>query len=147
MSQSLTSIYVHAVFSTKHRQPFLDAAIAANAHAYIAGVCRRLGCEPIAVGGVADHVHVLVRLGKDITIANWMRDLKRISSVHIKQQVPQFAWQSGYGAFAVEHGRLSQVAAYVRSQEEHHRIVTFQDELRALLKEVGVQWDEEHLWT
>jgi len=105
MSQSLVQIYVHIVFSTKHRQPFLkDKEFRKRAHGYLAGTCNKLECPVKIVGGVEDHVHILCALGRTITVAELIRELKRESSKGVKVEQPKlsnFYWQQGYGAFSI----------------------------------------------
>jgi REP element-mobilizing transposase RayT len=105
MPQSLVQIYVHIVYSTKNRQPFLqDREFRLRTHSYLAGICNNLDCPAVKVGGVEDHVHILCRLGKKIDVADLLRDLKRDSSKWIKDEMPSlddFYWQAGYGAFSV----------------------------------------------
>jgi len=145
--QSLSSVCFHGVFSTKSRHPFLaDEGLRAEVHSYLGGISKRLGCDPIVVGGVADHVHLLVRFGKTITIADWIKEIKRGSSVFAKSQAESFFWQAGYGVFGVEHQHLAQVERYILNQGEHHRTVSFQDEFRALMVEHSVEWDEKYVW-
>jgi len=147
MPQSLSCIYVHAVFSTKNRQTFLtEPEFRVEVFAYIGGISSRLGCQPVAIGGAEDHVHALIRLSRTISISNWIKETKRVSCNFAKARAPGFSWQSGYGAFSVDPTSLDRVAAYVRSQEEHHRKVSFQDEFRQLMKEHGVAWDERFVW-
>jgi putative transposase len=147
MPQSLAAIYVHAVFSTKNRSPSLDDAKLRNeVHAYIGGACNTLGCQVVAVGGVSDHVHVLARLSRTISVSDWLKEIKRVSTNFVKQRIPGFTWQAGYGAFSVSPENLDAVAAYVRNQEAHHRKTSFEDEFRAILREHGVDWDERYVW-
>ena len=107
---------------------------------------NRLDCPALEVGGVADHVHLLVRLGRTITIADWMKETKRVSSSFMKETNSDFAWQAGYGAFSVSTTNLDKVVNYIRHQEEHHREISFQDEFRQLLREHGMEWDEKYVW-
>lgn len=147
MAQSLSSIYLHAIFSTKQRHPFLqDPALRREVHAYLAGVSKRLDCPAVLIGGVEDHVHSLVRFGKGTTVADWMREIKRLSSGFVKQHDPDFAWQAGHGLFSVTPSDLPRVTAYIASQEEHHRKVSFQDEFRQLMREQGIELDERYVW-
>ena len=108
MPQSLVQIYVHIVFSTKHRQPFLtDKGFRERTHAYLAGICRNLDSPSLRIGGVADHVHVLCRLSKTGDVSSLIRDLKRDSTKWIKEEnatLQDFHWQVGYGAFSVSAG-------------------------------------------
>lgn len=147
MPQSLASIYLHAVFSCESRQPFLaDVETRQRLFAFLAGASRTLDCPTIIVGGFEDHVHILARFGRKIAVSDWLKELKRTSSIEAKKMVPRFAWQAGYGVFSVDSIRLNTVAEYIRNQEEHHRTVSFQDEFRALLREHDLEWDERYLW-
>jgi REP element-mobilizing transposase RayT len=150
MSQSLSTVYVHLVFSTKDRRPFLrDPARRSEMHAFIAGASKQLDCPPILAGGIEDHVHLLARHGRNITQSDWVKEIKRVSSRWIKIHDPtlyDFAWQSGYGVFSVSASNLETVRQYVAEQVEHHRTATFQDELRALLQKNGTEWDERYAW-
>lgn len=150
MPQSLSSVYLHLIFSTKGREPWLsDAALRAETFAYLGGISKQLDCPPVAVGGVADHVHLLARFGRGVTQSDWVKELKRVSSLWIKERDPSlkgFAWQSGFGIFSVSPSALEKVEAYIANQEEHHRKVTFQDEFRAFLKKHRIEWDERYVW-
>ena len=150
MPQSLSSVYLHVVFSTKNREPWLqDPSLRAECHAFLGGVSKQLDCPPVIVGGVADHVHLLARFGRGVRQLDWVKELKRVSSRWIKEREPKmagFAWQGGYGVFSVSASALDAVEAYIRNQEEHHRKVTFQDEFRAFLRKHKVDCDERYVW-
>ena len=150
MPQSLAQIYVHVVFSTKERRAFLqDEAIRNELHHYLGGACNNLGCPVLRVGGTADHVHILCRLGRTISVADLVKELKRDSSQWLKTKsaaLVDFYWQSGYGAFSVSPSHVELLRRYIANQEEHHRQVTFQDEFRRLLKKYGLDWDERYVW-
>ena len=150
MPQSLSAVYVHLVFSTKERRPFLvDPTQRAALHAYLGGISKTLECPPLIVGGVEDHVHMLCRFGRTITQANWVKELKRVSNGWLKEQGPGYAdfeWQGGYADFSVSQSNLEQVQQYIAGQEEHHRKVSFQDELRALLRRHEIEFDERYVW-
>ena len=150
MSQSLVQIYVHIVYSTKHREPFLkDKEFRDRMHRYIAGICKNLKCPVLIVGGVEDHVHILCRLGNTVNIAELIRDLKRDSSKWIKSEQPQlseFHWQNGYGGFSLSPSHLEPLKHYIANQEEHHRHETFQDEFRRLCTKYGLEIDERYAW-
>ncbi|MBW3600734.1 MAG: IS200/IS605 family transposase, partial [Planctomycetes bacterium] len=123
MPQSLSQLYTHVVFSTKERYPYLhDDTVRSETHAYLVGTCRNLQSPSIIVGGVADHVHLLVRLSKNIAVAEFVRELKRESSKWVKQQAPnldKFHWQQGYGAFSISPGHVEPLKEYIANQEEH----------------------------
>ena len=150
MPQSLSAVYGHLIFSTKERRPFLrDSIKRSELHAYIGGVSKQLDCVPILIGGVQDHVHVLARIGRTIAHADWVKELKRVSSLWLKQQGPdysEFQWQAGYGLFSVSQSNLDPVQEYIANQEEHHRKLTFQEEFRLFLQRHHLQWDEKYLW-
>src|SRR5687768_14345343 len=123
MPQSLAQVYLHIVFSTKERRPFLrDASVRDEVHNYLGGTCNNLDCPVLRVGGVADHVHILCRLGRSISIADLVRELKRESSKWLKTRAPELAdfhWQNGYGAFSVSPSHVEAVRRYIETQEDH----------------------------
>lgn len=150
MPQSLCQVYLHMVFSTKGRRPFLqDRSVRDELHHYLGGTCNNLDCPVLRVGGTADHVHILCRLGRTVSIGELVRELKRESSQWVKSKSPMLAdfyWQNGYAAFSVSPSAVEVVRDYIARQEEHHRSETFQDELRRLLREHGLEWDERYVW-
>lgn len=150
MSQSLAKLYVHIIFSTKNRFPFLqDKEIKNEMHSYLGGAFNELQSQVIAVGGVADHVHILCTLSKNLSLAKLVGEVKRESSKWVKTKgrgVSKFAWQNGYGAFSISQPHVEAVRKYIARQEEHHRKKTFQDEFRAFLKQYDVEFDERYVW-
>lgn len=150
MPQSLARVVLHLVFSTKNRVPFLkDPDLRSRLHAYVAGVLKNIGCGPILINGVEDHVDILYNLSRTMTIAGFVEEAKKVSSKWMKQQGPQygdFFWQGGYGAFSVSQSNVEPVRAYIAAQEEHHRKVSFQDEFRVLCRKHGVEIDERYDW-
>ena len=123
MPQSLSQIYLHLVFSTKHRHPFLkNPAIKENCHTYIAGILNNQTAPALEVGGTADHIHALYP------------DLEK------------FSWQIGYSIFSVSASAVPQVTAYIKNQEQHHQTKSFQDEYRELLDKHQIEYDEKYLW-
>lgn len=150
MPQSLSKILVHAVFSTKERRPFFrDKSLREELHHYIGGILNLLECQPIIVGGVEDHVHFLCALSRTCQAAEMVKEVKRGSSLWLKTKGPDlrdFAWQNGYGIFSIGFSQIETVRDYIAGQEEHHRTVSFQDELRALLKRYAIEFDERYVW-
>lgn len=150
MPQSLSASYIHVVFATKDREPFLlDLNLRTNLHAYIAETSTRLKCPTLIVGGVADHVHALVRWDRTVTQADWVKEVKRVSSIWMKSGdvgVQGFGWQGGYGVFTVGSADIRMVHNYIRNQEEHHRKFSFKEEYLRLLTEHGLEWDERYVW-
>jgi putative transposase len=149
MPQSLANVLIHVVFSTKERQPFLaDCTLRTALYQYLAAVSAELRCPVIKLGGVEDHGHLLARQARTITLAGWVRELKRSSSLWVKErpEVSVFQWQAGYGAFSVSQSQSAEVARYIAQQEAHHRRISFQDEFRTLLDRHKVTYDERYLW-
>jgi putative transposase len=150
MPQSLAKVLIHGVFSTKGRQPFLsDAQLREEMHCMLGGILGKLGCQPVVVGGVEDHVHLLFALSRTIGIAEVIKELKRQSSLWIKDRdagMAEFAWQSGYGAFSIGFSQTPTVREYILGQDEHHRKISFQDEYRSLLRRYEIEFDERYVW-
>ena len=150
MPQSLVQNYLHIVYSTKDRAPFLkDKALRAEMHQYLGGTCRNRECPTIQVGGPEDHIHLLIRLSQKIALADLIRDLKRESSKWVKTkstELADFHWQEGYGAFSVSPSHVDALVEYIRGQEDHHRRESFQDEFRRLCKKYGLELDERYAW-
>ncbi len=150
MPQSLSAVYIHLVFSTKDRRPFLRNADDRDAlHNFLGRASKELDCPPILVGGVEDHVHILARFGRTITQADWVKELKRVSNGWLKKRSREYAdfeWQGGYADFSVSASVLEKVKRYIARQPEHHRKIGFQDELRALLRKHELTFDERYLW-
>ena len=149
MGQSLVKNYIHLVFSTKHREPLIHPPVEAELHAFLGGICNKLQCTVIKVGGFTDHIHILCMLSKKIALMKLMEELKSHSSKWIKTKgngYENFYWQDGYGAFSVNPSELDKVIAYIEKQHEHHSKKTYQDEFRAFLKKYNVEYDEKYVW-
>jgi REP element-mobilizing transposase RayT len=149
MPQSLVCFHVHIIFSTKHRAPLIDSALQPRLYDYIGGILRSEGSSLLAAGGMPDHVHLLVSLGKQTAIADLARLVKTNSSRWVHSEFVAragFAWQTGYGAFSVSASHVERVKDYLARQAEHHRTMTFQEEFVAFLRRHGVAYDERYLW-
>ena len=123
MGQSLVKNYVHIVFSTKHRKPLISDPVETELHSYLGGICNKLGCQVIKVGGYTDHIHILCLLSKKITLVKLLEELKSHSSRWIKTKggvYTNFYWQDGYGAFSVNPSEVEVVKHYIANQKEHH---------------------------
>ena len=150
MANTYTAINIHYVFSTKNREPFLVGDLKERLWAFIGGIARENGMTPRGIGGVADHVHLLISLPTTLPIAKAIQLIKGDSSTWVHQTFPQvrdFAWQEGYGAFSVSVSHLPETIAYIANQEEHHRKKGFQEEYLAFLAKHGIEYDEKYLWT
>jgi len=149
MPQSLASLHIHLVFSTKNREPLITDNVRAELHAYMAVVLQNLGCTPVLINSVEDHIHLLFDLGRTTSISKAVEDVKKSSSKWIKTQGAEFAgfaWQAGYGAFAVSESNVETVRQYVANQREHHRKKTFQEEFRQFLERHRISFDERYVW-
>ena len=149
MPQSFGSLHIHLVFSTKRREPWIAPSIAPRLYEYIGGTLRAHKCVLLGAGGMADHLHLLISVGRETSAADLSRTVKANSSRWIHETYPDmsfFEWQAGYGAFSVSFSGVKDVKRYIDQQEEHHRTMTFQDELRLLLKKHELEWDERYAW-
>jgi putative transposase len=149
MPQSLSMVVIHVIFSTKDRMSLINPPVRANLHGYLATVARNADCEAYRIGGVADHVHLALRLSRTCTIADLVEELKTSSSRWLKTQSPalaKFAWQRGYACFSVGPTDIPALCKYIDQQEEHHRKRTFQEEYVMFLKKYGVEHNEEYVW-
>ena len=150
MPQSLAKILIHAVFCAKDRRPFLrDKFLREELHRYLGGILNHINCQPLIVGGVDDHVHILATLSRTITAADMVKEVKRGSSVWLKTKstnLTDFAWQNGYGIFSVSFSQVEAVRNYIEGQEAHHRKVSFQDEFREFLRRYEIEFDERYVW-
>jgi REP-associated tyrosine transposase len=148
MPQSLALVLVHIIFSTKNRAALLQVPdLQSEVHAYLTATLRGLECEPLRVGGVKDHVHILAALSRKTSLAELIKSLKTSSTRMLKDKGHRhFGWQSGYGAFSVSQSAKESVISYVANQEFHHRKMTFQEEFRAILEKHRVAFDERYVW-
>jgi putative transposase len=149
MGQSLAMNYVHIVFSTKYRQPLIFPWIEEELFEYIGGICNKLECQSLAVGGHYDHVHILCALSKKIPLMKLLEVVKGNSSLWIKskgREFQDFYWQNGYAAFSVNPRGVERVRKYIEGQAAHHAHRDFKLELIALLEYYGMDYDECYLW-
>ena len=149
MPQSLARLHIHLVFSTKNRETLIADLVRDSLHRYMASVLQNLGCAPVLINSVEDHAHLLFDLARTVSISQVVEEVKKSSSKWIKtqgQEFAGFAWQAGYGAFAVSESNVEAVRAYIANQREHHRTKTFQEEYRAFLERHNVTFDESYVW-
>ncbi len=149
MPQSLAAAYLHIVFSTKHREPTIDPKWADRLYSYLGGIAKGNKQSLLIAGGMSDHVHLLVSIGREDTIADTVKALKSGSSRWLHDSGTagrSFAWQAGYGAFTVSQSQIEVVTNYIRNQAEHHRNRSFQQEYRFLLRNHGIEFDERYVW-
>ena len=146
--ESRIELYVHAIWATWRRRPLLDPEIEPRIFGAIAEKSDQLKCVLHAIGGTADHVHLLIGMRATHRLADVVRDIKQSSSkwVHEEIGVKKFGWQDGYGAFTVAASQIESVREYINNQVEHHRKRSFQEEYVEFLERSGVEYDKRYLW-
>ena len=150
MAQTLVSLMVNLIFSTKNREPLITPEIEPELFAYVGGILKNHESRLLDAGGTADHVHLLISQSKNIALSSLMKDVKKDSSSWIKtkgRMFRNFHWQDGYGGFSIAESNVPELKKYIASQKEHHRIRSFQEELIQFLNEYGIQYDERYLWS
>ena len=149
MSHTYASILCHVIFSTKNRQPLIADTFRTRLYEYMCGLARNEFGAAIAVRGTADHVHGLLSLRTDVSVAHAMNRWKSLSSGWVNKTLSprrRFAWQTGYAAFSVSESSRLRVVRYIERQVEHHRRQTFEEELIALLRRHRIDYDPQHVW-
>ena len=149
MSQSLSCMLVHIIFSTKMRRPLIQSGIRNDLHRYMVGIAQTLDSYVHEIGGVEDHIHLLISLPRTLTLSKLVEEVKKGSSKWVKtkgEAYKDFSWQKGYGAFSIGQSNFVALRKYIQNQAEHHKKISFQDEFRAFLKKYGVGYDEKYLW-
>jgi putative transposase len=145
---SFTRLTYHIVFATKYRKPTITEDIRERLYEYMGGILRGNKGHLIEIGGVEDHVHLLVGLSPSLKVSEVMRDLKAYSSKWMSEEglVEKFEWQKGYGAFTVSYDRIEAIRKYIRNQKEHHKTKTFQEEYVDFLERHGLEFKLEYLF-
>jgi len=149
MSHTYTSVNIHLVFSTKNREQLIVGELKERLWPFLGGVARRNRIDVRTVGGVADHVHLLITMPTTLSIARAVQLIKGRSSTWIHETFPKagrFARQEGYGAFSVSKSHIAATTTYIKNQEKHHRNKSFKDEYIAFLKKHEIDYDEKYLW-
>jgi REP element-mobilizing transposase RayT len=149
MAHSYVSALFHCVFSTKERRKTITEDIQERLWMYMGGIARKNKMRALAVGGVEDHVHLLLSISTTISIAKAMQLIKGGSSTWVHDSFPehhQFEWQEGYGAFSIGIAQVPDTKTYIANQREHHRTKTFQEEFIAFLERHGIEYDPRYVW-
>ena len=149
MSQSLAKIYVHLIFSTKNRERLISARIQSDLHSYMGGILKDLGCNPVEINTEPDHAHCLFTLARTETVSTVVGQLKKGSNDWLRTQGSEFAnfyWQGGYGVFSISQSAVDEVREYIRTQQQHHQRLSFQEEYRAFLRRYAIEFDERYIW-
>ncbi len=147
MAQSLHQIYGHIVFSTKDRKELITNEFESDLYKYICGTVKNLNGFVLAINGMPDHLHIIFRASKHVTDIDFIKQIKAGSSKWISTKTNQdFQWQKGYGWFSVGAKDIQAAIQYVENQKEHHKVMSFQDELRKILTSYKIDYDEKYLW-
>ena len=149
MANTYTALHYHLVFSTKRRERWISPDIETRIWQFLGGIARENRMKALCIGGVEDHVHILVSLCATLSVSEAVQRLKGGSSKWVHDTFPEhrsFSWQAGYGAFSVSVSQMKTVVDYINTQAEHHRHKTFQEEFLALLKKHEIDYDERYLW-
>ena len=151
MGQSLSQLYVHLIYGTKNRFPLIRPEWEEGLHSYMAGILKNYKSPAILINSVPDHVHILFRLSKNYALEKVVEEVKKQSSKWVKEierRTPKFSWQNGYGAFSVSSSKLEVVKQYIMNQKEHHKKVTFQEEVNVFIKQYGIiEYDATYFWS
>ncbi|ABG58712.1 IS200/IS605 family transposase [Cytophaga hutchinsonii] len=148
MGQSLSQMYIHLIFGTKNRYPFIIGSVETELHKYIAEILKSYESPAIKINSVPDHMHILFRLSKNYTLVKIIEEIKKHSSKWMKSKgIDGFTWQIGYGAFSVSSSKIDTVSNYIMNQKEHHKIISFKDEVEGFMKKYHLcEYDPEYFW-
>jgi REP element-mobilizing transposase RayT len=150
MAQSLSKVYLHIVFSTKNHIRYLnESGIQKELFSYTATILKAKECPAITVGGHIDHIHILCILSRTISIADLLRTIKRSSSKWLKTKhasLSDFQWQNGYSAFSVSQSGVDSVRRYINTQDEHHKKMSYKEELIRFFEKYQVSYDDRYVW-
>jgi len=145
---SYTNLLYHIVYATKEHYPFITKDLRPKLHSYLGGTVRGMKGIALEIGGVEDHVHLLVKLQPTISVSGFLSKLKSNSSTYTKKLTNgRFSWRARFGAFTISESQVENVRDYIRTQEEHHRMMSFEDEFKVLLRKHNIEFDERYLWT
>lgn len=144
---SYTNLLYHVVYATKERAPLITSDLKPRLHEYLGGIVNGLGCVPIEINGMSEHVHLLVKIRPTISVSDFLSKLKSSSSGWARRQTKgRFAWQARYGAFTVSESQVIRVRQYIRDQEKHHQKMSFIEEFEALLRSNGIEFEKQYMW-
>ena len=150
MGSTLTYLVYHVIFGTKRREPIIIPEIRDDLYRYMGGIIKGEDATLLQIGGMPDHVHLVIQLKPIHTLSGLMQKLKGSSSKWMNKEkslLGRFSWQDGYGAFTVSESQIPAVIHYVKEQESHHKKITFSDEYILFLQRHNIDYDEQYLWT
>ena len=148
MANTYTALHYHFTFSTKNRRPWISAKIEERIWSYLGGIARKNKLKPLKIGGIEDHIHILLAAPPTMAPAKIAQLLKGGSSAWIHDEFPglrDFGWQDGYGAFTVSRSGIPDLSRYIENQRKHHRTRTYKEEYLAILQRHGIEYDERYV--
>lgn len=149
MSQSLSQVYIHIIFSVKRREPLILEDFQNELYAYMVSILKSLETNVLKIGGASDHIHILAVLSRKYSISKIIEEIKKSSSKWLKSKdikLSNFYWQQGYGIFSVSQSQVENVKKYIENQKKHHQKSSYQEEFREILKKYNVSFDEKYVW-
>ena len=149
MANTYTQIYIHIVFAVHGRQNLISQNHKEELYKYITGIVQNKRQKMMAINGMPDHIHLLISLSRSISLSDLVSKIKASSSRWIKTKEgghANFAWQNGYGAFSIGQSGFQSCARYIANQKEHHKKISFEDELRTLFNKYQIKFDENYCW-
>jgi REP element-mobilizing transposase RayT len=149
MANTFTSLHYHVIFSTKNREPWIRPDIESRVWSYLGGIARENDMKAILIGGIENHVHLLLGLPPTVAVSKAVQLIKGGSAAWLKDTFPwarEFGWQDGYGASTVSKSLVPEVEDYILNQREHHRMKTFEEEYRAVLEKHEIRFEERYLF-
>jgi putative transposase len=149
MAHSFVSGLFHCTFSTKGRRKIITPDLQDRLWPYMGGIAQENGLTALSIGGVEDHIHLLLAISSTMSIAKAIQQIKGGSSKWIHETFPKhrnFSWQEGYGAFSIGISQINRTISYIQSQSEHHRKLSFQEEFLQILKKHGIKYEERYIW-
>ena len=146
MSHTYFQNVMHVVFSTKERRKIIPPDMKERLWSYAAGICKHENVFVHAIGGIEDHIHLLLQFPATIAISEAIKTIKANSSGWMSDEIGKFAWQQGYGAFSVSKSNIAAVVRYIQNQEKHHKKMGFEEEFKALLEKHGIEFDPKYVF-
>ena len=149
MANTYTQLFVHLVFAVQNRQALISETWKDELYKYITGIISNKGHKILSIGGVSDHIHILIGVIPDQSISSLVADIKRSSSLWINEKrltTGKFAWQEGFGAFSYGKSQVHAVCEYIENQEEHHKNQSFRDEYIKFLELFGIDYNKDYIF-
>jgi len=149
MANAYFSLHFHCIFSTKNRQTMIQSSFEERLWAYMGGIAKEHGMTAVCIGGVNDHVHLLLGLPASLSVSKAMQLIKGGSSAWVNEtfsRLRHFGWQIGYGAFTLGNSQIPATVVYIQNQKEHHKKISFRDEYLAFLRKHDINFEAKYVF-